>query len=121
MATTNMPIIYAVDFDGTLCENAWPDIGEANEPLIKALKDFRESGEKVILWTCRTDDKLTEALEWCKERGLEFDAVNENLPEVLAAFDGESRKIFAHVYIDDRAFNPSANLRDIESNIRKEW
>lgn len=101
--------IYAVDFDGTLCENAWPGIGEPNHLLIRSLISLRLRGDKLILWTCRTGDKLNEAIEWCKTQGLEFDAINENLPEIIAAFDGESRKIFANVYIDDLAVNPTYN------------
>lgn len=98
--------IYAVDFDGTLCENAWPDIGKPNHSLINALKKAREKGDKVILWTCRTTDRLEEAIAWCKEQGLEFDTVNENLPEIIGQFGTESRKVFADVYVDDKAIAP---------------
>lgn len=99
--------IYAVDFDGTLCENAWPDIGKPNYMLIRMLNRLREKGDKIILWTCRAGDKLTDAVEWCKSQGLEFDAINENLPEIIEEFGCDSRKIFANVYIDDRASNPN--------------
>ena len=106
------PMIYAVDFDGTLCENAWPEIGTPNTHLIRVLNAFKEKGDRLILWTCRSGSKLTEAVEWCKERGLEFDAINENLPEIIAAFDGESRKIFANVYIDDLAVTPDLKFKE---------
>ena len=98
--------IYAVDFDGTLCEYAWPGIGAMNYKLIRTLIALRAKGDKVILWTCRVGDKLDEAVEWCKARGLEFDAINENLPEIVEEFGCDSRKIFANVYIDDRAVDP---------------
>ena len=99
-------MIYAVDFDGTLCENAWPEIGKPNYILIQSLIAMRDKGHRLILWTCRTGDKLDAAVEWCKKQGLEFDVINENLPEIIAAFDGESRKIFANVYIDDLSVTP---------------
>ena len=102
--------IYAVDFDGTLCENAWPDIGKPNHSLISTLKKAREKGDKVILWTCRTADRLDDAIVWCKEQGLEFDAVNENLPEIIGQFGTESRKVFADIYIDDKAINPDKTM-----------
>ena len=102
--------IYAVDFDGTLCENAWPDIGKPNHSLIGTLKKAREKGDKVILWTCRTADRLDDAITWCKEQGLEFDAVNENLPEIIGQFGTESRKVFADIYIDDKAINPDKTM-----------
>ena len=98
--------IYAVDFDGTLCENEWPGIGKPNYTLIQILKALRENGNKIILWTCRTTDRLNEAVAWCKEQGLEFDAVNENLPEIIGQFGTESRKVFADVYVDDKVISP---------------
>lgn len=95
--------IIAVDFDGTLCKNNYPDIGEPNTKLINYLKTIKEDGNKLILWTCRKNEKLTDAVKWCKEKGLIFDAVNENLQESIKFFDGDSRKIFADIYIDDKS------------------
>lgn len=96
--------IYAIDFDGTLCESAFSEIGSPNLALIEHLKR-RKQGNKLILWTCRVGDRLQEAVEWCKKYGLEFDAVNENLPEMIEQWGGESRKVFADVYIDDKSVN----------------
>ena len=94
--------IIAVDFDGTLCENKWPEIGMPNEELIEYLKKRQANGEKLILWTSRNEEQTKEAVEWCKKYGLIFDAVNDNLPEIMEAFGGNCRKIFANEYIDDR-------------------
>lgn len=102
----NRKEIIAVDFDGTLCENKWPEIGKPNTELITELIRRKESGDKLILWTNRVDDKLENAVEWCKEQGLIFDAVNDNLPEIIESFGSNCRKIFANIYIDDRAQNP---------------
>lgn len=96
------PTIYAIDFDGTLCENKYPDIGTPNRRIIEFCIDRKEKGDKLILWTCRTGERLKEAVEWCKEQGLDFDAVNENLPERIAEFGGDTRKISADFYIDDK-------------------
>lgn len=94
--------IIAVDFDGTLCENKWPEIGAPNKNLIWYLLGRQVAGAKIILWTCRKGEELEAAVEWCKEHRLWFDAVNENLPETIEFMGGDSRKIFAHEYIDDR-------------------
>ena len=94
--------IIAVDFDGTLCENKWPEIGMPNEELIEYLKRRQANGEKLILWTSRNEEQTKDAVEWCKDHGLVFDAVNDNLPEIVEAFGGNCRKIFANEYIDDR-------------------
>lgn len=94
--------IYAVDFDGTLCQNNYPAVGIPNVALIDFLKKEQKRGCKVILWTCRCGLALKTAVECCKMQGLEFDAVNENLPESIERFGDDPRKICADVYIDDR-------------------
>jgi len=102
------PYIIAVDFDGCLCTNAWPRIGDPNMPLIENLIQRRRRGEKIILWTNRTDKRLEEAVHWCMEYSLRFDGVNENLLEVVDYFGSDSRKIFANEYWDDKAVNVTA-------------
>ena len=95
--------VIAVDFDGTICRSEWPEIGEANTGLIEWLKACRKNGDKLILYTCREDELLEKALAWCTERGLSFDAVNDNLPERIQKYGNNSRKISADIYLDDRA------------------
>ena len=97
--------IIAIDFDGTLCENKWPNIGEPNTELINYLKEESKKGSRLILWTCRVGSKLKEAVEWSEKQGVYFDAINENLPESVELFGSNTRKIFAHEYIDDRMCN----------------
>ena len=107
-------LTIAVDFDGTLCEFAFPDIGEqqiGHRMLMDKLIELRKDGHKLILWTNRGDNEeypvLTEAVEWCKERGLEFDTVNENLPN-QKKLSGYSPKVMADIYIDDKALEFNA-------------
>lgn len=97
-----MSKIYAVDFDGTLCEGNFPKIGEPIQANIDYVKGLKDEGHKIILWTCRVGNLLDEAVEWCKEQGLEFDAVNENLEEIIKQYGGDSRKVTADYYIDDK-------------------
>ena len=102
-------LTIAVDFDGTLCEYAFPEIGEqkrSHKILMSKLIKLRNNGHKLIMWTNRGDNEeypvLTEAVEWCRNKGLVFDAVNENLPN-QKKLSGYSPKIMADIYIDDRA------------------
>ncbi len=104
--------IIAVDFDGTLCVDALPGIGEPRWRVIDYLNKQKKSGAKLILWTCRTGKKLQEAVVWCRERGITFDAINENLKEVIEFFGGDSRKILADEYIDDKAI-PISSAADL--------
>ena len=96
--------IIAVDFDGTLFDTEWPSIiKEPNYKLIKCLISRREYGDRIILWTCRRGKDLEIAIDACAKQGLIFDAINENLPDMIEKFGGDSRKIFADIYIDDKA------------------
>ena len=101
MGTHNLKPTIAVDFDGTLCTDAWPNIGKPNIRLIKFLINWRKQGNKVILWTCREGDMLESAVKWCESYRLIFDAVNANLPERIEYYKNDSRKIGADYYIDD--------------------
>ena len=96
-------MIVAVDFDGTLCEDRYPEIGRPMQAMIEIIKGIKKSGHKVILWTCRCGRDLNEAVKWCTERGIEFDAVNDNLPENVEKYQNNSRKINADFYIDDKS------------------
>lgn len=95
--------IIAVDFDGCLCVKKWPEIGEPIWPTIHALQKRQAEGDKIILWTCRDGEQLTEAVVWCLNHGLKFDAINDNLPENIARYGNNSRKVWASEYWDDRA------------------
>lgn len=97
-----MSKIYAIDFDGTLCENMFPSIGDPIPSAIEYVKKLKEDGHKLILWTCRVGKKLEEAVKWCEQQGLEFDTVNENLKEIIDKYGGDSRKVTADFYIDDK-------------------
>lgn len=97
------PKIIAIDYDGTIAVNSWPHAGDPNPIVIEAAKAEQAKGAKLILWTCREGKELEIALEACKKWGLRFDAVNDNLPEMKAAWGNNPRKIFANEYWDDRA------------------
>lgn len=96
--------IIAVDFDGTLAVTEYPKIIEPIEPAIDYIKQCKAEGNIIILDTCRHDIELANAVKWCKEQGIEFDYVNENVSELIEKL-GDCRKIFADEYIDDKAIN----------------
>jgi hypothetical protein len=105
----------AVDFDGTLCEHRFPEIGEPKWDVIAYIRQQAEQGTKIILNTCRDNVKggrqfLDEAVKWCLDNEVVIDAVNDN-PWVDF---GKSGKLYADIYIDDRAVNVS----DLQNQIR---
>lgn len=95
-------MIYSIDFDGVLCEDKWPEIGAAFPMAILLCKALKQAGHKLILNTCREGKYLDDARKWCENLGLVFDAYNENLPERIAQYGGDCRKISADYYIDDK-------------------
>lgn len=114
--------IIAVDFDGTLCDHRFPDIGGEVPGAFQWLREFNEAGARLILWTMRSDmrsdsksveghkadrDYLGEAVAWCRDRGVEFWAVNSHPGQESWTV---SPKAYAHIYIDDAAFG--CPLRD---------
>lgn len=103
-------MVIAVDFDGTLCEHKFPNIGEikdVHKKVIDFIRNAKSKGAEIILWTCREDlperKYLTEAVEWCKENNIPIDYVNEY---PMPQFNGfAARKVCADMYIDDKAVN----------------
>lgn len=85
----------------------FPEIVEPKRKVVAAVKMLKANGHKVILWTSRAGRDLEAAVEWCHGQGLEFDAVNEPLPEQVARWGNDTRKVYADFYIDDKAMSVS--------------
>jgi len=102
--------VILIDFDGTIVRGAFPEIGEPVPMAFEVMKELKEAGWKLILWTCREDEGyninkqyLTEAVRFCKENGVDFDAVNEAIPELDFRCDTcKKRKPYADVVLDDK-------------------
>ena len=92
----------AVDFDGTIVEHKFPEIGRPLLFAFETLKKLQEQRHQLILWTYRSGRELDEAVEFCRKNGIEFYAVNKNYPEEVFDEQRVSRKIQADYYIDDR-------------------
>lgn len=94
-------IKIAIDFDGTIVEHQYPEIGKEKLFAFQTLKELEKKGARLILWTFRTGKELDNAVEFCRKNGIEFYAVNKNYPEEIPD-DSVSRKIDADIYIDDK-------------------
>lgn len=92
----------AVDFDGTIVEHKYPAIGQEMLFAFQTLKQLQKEGHLLILWTFRAGVELDAAVEYCRENGIEFYAVNKSFPEEEFELETVSRKIDADVFIDDR-------------------
>ncbi len=93
----------AVDFDGTIVEHRYPEIGKELPFATQTLRMLIADRHKLILWSVREGKLLEDAVEWCRQRGVEFYAVNKDFPEEdLTKNQSFSRKLKADVWIDDR-------------------
>ena len=97
----NDTLIIAVDFDGTIVEDAYPKIGKPMLFAFETLKMLQQKGHRLILWTYRCGDRLDEAVQFCEDNGIVFYAVNKSFNEE-EYIDAISRKIHADIFIDDR-------------------
>ena len=96
-------MLIAVDFDGTIVEHRYPEIGSEIPFAVQTLRMLIAERHKLILWSVREGELLDEAVNWCRERGIEFYAVNRDYPEeTLTNNDHFSRKLKVDVFIDDR-------------------
>lgn len=122
----NSQKIIAVDFDGTLAETDFPKIVKPKLRMITFCKQLQAQGHILILWTCRCGQDLEEALKFCEEYNLKFDYVNENTKENIREYGNNSRKIFAHEYIDNNAWSPDResmwgrSMRKLQRRVKKQ-
>lgn len=117
--------IACIDFDGTIVEHAFPNIGPPMPLAFEVLRAMKENGYILILFTCREDDVgkrkyLTEAVEFCKRNGVDFDGVNETPIEHDFREKGKRRKPYAHLYIDDRNWLTSLDWGAIAHSLHLE-
>lgn len=95
-------LIIAVDFDGTIADDAYPKVGRAKMFAFETLKRLQEDGHRLILWTYRHGKTLDEAVEFCRANGIEFYAVNSSYSGEDFDVNQASRKLNADLFIDDR-------------------
>lgn len=101
----------AIDFDNTITkEDAYPYIGEVREDAIRVMKRIKEEGGKICIWTCRCGNDELKVKRFLAENKIPYDTFNEPFPEMIAQFgDGNPRKVFADIYIDDRSLHAKAH------------
>ena len=95
-------MIIAVDFDGTLHTGKWPEIGVPVPYAIEIMQKLKADGHYLIIWTCREREQQTKMVNWLLEKGIPFDRVNEHKPGSIEQYGYVSRKVYAHLYIDDK-------------------
>jgi hypothetical protein len=99
-------VIIAIDFDGTITKNKWPEVGQFRFLAKPVIKWLQKRGHELILFTCREGDYLYNAYFFLKSNGIEVTYYNENTKERIEEYGGDCRKISADLYLDDKALFP---------------
>ncbi len=97
------PMVIAVDFDGTIVRNKWPDIGEEILGAADAIRMWHAQGHRVIIWTCRAGNELEMCRVWLAKNFIPCYSINTNPPDRIGLYGSDTRKISADLYIDDKA------------------
>ena len=96
-------MIIAIDFDGTLHTGKWPEIGAPAPYAIEVTQRLKADGHYLIIWTCSEwSNDLVSMVNWLLKHQIPFDRVNDNHPEQISKYKANGRKVYAHVYIDDK-------------------
>ena len=110
-------MIIAVDFDGTLHTGKWPEIGAPQPYAVEVMKKLKADGHYLIIWTCRCDNKLMDAINWLVENDIPFSRINDNHPDGKTLYGNDSRKVYAHLYIDDKQVGGLPMWEDIYEEV----
>lgn len=94
--------IFAIDFDGTIVKDEYPEIGEPIPEAIETIRKVKKMGHKIIIWSCRVEPQLTQMRNYLISNDIPFDLINENCPLKISYYNNDTRKIGADYYIDDK-------------------
>ena len=110
-------LTLAIDFDGTIVHNDYPRIGPLRPGARKAINTLYQKGHHIIIWTSRSGEMVEHARKFLIDNDIMFHSINQSNPEHVQEYGGDTRKIFADLYIDDRALFPLVNWDEIELRV----
>lgn len=113
-------MIIAIDFDGTICRGKFPIIDGQMPYAKEVINRLHDNGHYLTIWTCRTGDNLLKAINWLLEQGIKFNCVNDHNPDNIAKYgDLGGKKVYAHVYIDDKNLGGFPGWLEAEKEISR--
>jgi len=113
--------IIAIDFDNTISiGDKYPECGKLRPYAKEVINFLTDIGVKIVIYTSRDAainqdeqvvcDDLTPMITYLKENGIRYASINKSVQ--FAPFLYNSRKVYAHRYLDDRnfGFNDSVSV-----------
>jgi hypothetical protein len=110
--------VLAIDFDGTIVDHAFPDIGEIKPDAKEIINRLYEEGYYICVWSCRTGFNLIDAVNWLNDNGIQYHKFNEGPPLECVGFSSHP-KIYANIYIDDSNLGGLPSWKEIYEIIKK--
>lgn len=95
-------LVLAIDFDGCIVEEAYPEIGELIPNAKQMINQLYLDGHYIIIWTCRTGEALLQAEVFLLEKGIRFHKINHHHPKDILKYKQFGPKVGADVYVDDK-------------------
>lgn len=90
--------IIGIDFDGTIVEHKFPQVGAPVPGALDVMKALQAQGHKLILFTMRSRESLQDAVTYLEDNGIKLFGINENPTQKHWTI---SPKPYCHTYIDD--------------------
>jgi hypothetical protein len=106
-------MVIAIDFDGTIVQNRYPNVGNLQPDARRCINQLHDDGHYIIIWTCRTGERLLEAINFLLDVDIKFNRVNRSEPSNEAKYGGHGRKVGADVYVDDRQVGGLPPWKDV--------
>jgi len=94
-------MIIAIDFDGTIVEEKYPEVGSLRPHAADIIQQLKTDGHFVIIWTCRAGKPLNDAVDFLNKNNVPFDAVNTHEPNNILVYGMGAKKVYADVYVDN--------------------
>lgn len=117
--TTSPRKILAIDFDGTIVDDCFPDVGNLKPGAKEAINDLYDAGFKVIIWTCRSGVNLLKAVEFLAKEGVKYHHINQSCPDNVKLYGCDTRKVYADIYVDDKGLLQLPHWIEIKAMIEQ--
>lgn len=112
--------IIAIDFDGTIVDDQFPDIGKLKPGAKEAINELYYSGKvTIIIWSCRNGINFLKAVEFLAKEGIKYHHFNKSCPDNVKLYGSDTRKVYADVYVDDKQLLPLPDWSEIYRQIKE--
>lgn len=105
--------VLAIDFDNTIADTNYPTINGLIKESKKYINKLYNDNWYIIIWTCRADNYLKDAINFLDKEGIKYHLVNEHCPRLIELYENDTRKISADFYIDDKNIYGLPKWKDI--------